>query len=501
MSAWISRWQAQAADRLAVHWAGRWLGYGELAHRASSLAAWLHGQGVRQGDAVSILAHNHLAHLELIAATDWLGAAYAPLNTRLSAAELQRVIALIQPHLLFVEDEFAARVASAPCPQQDLADYTQCVAGNGPDDLPQADVRDPERIAMLLLTGGSTGTPKAAMIPRRQIEANSRNTASAWGLTEDDCTVQASPAFHAGINVLATPLLAIGGRVVLARSFDAATYLAAVAEHRATLLFMVPTMYRMLADHPSFASADLGDVRFAVSGGAACDDKLRNQFAERGIAFRQGYGLTEAGVNCFAIAQADANAQPQAVGHAMPGTRAILRDEDGAPVAQGEVGELTLAGPHVFAGYVGNAKETAASLRDGWLWTGDLARQDANGLYSIVGRRKEMFISGGENVYPAEVEAAIATHAGVAEVGVFGIPHPHWGEVGVAAISPPGLGLDALKAHLNPQLAGYKIPHHVLALEALPKTGAGKLDKPALKAQASAKFAQDNPHADTQSAA
>ena len=498
MTSWIARFQAQEADRPAVHWAGRWISYSELAQRTTNLAAWLHSNGVTRGDAVSILAPNHIAHLELIAATDWLGARYAPLNTRLSASELQAVVDVIQPRVLVHEAECSALALPAGARRIDLADYAQCLADDAK--LPPADERDPERIAKLLLTGGSTGTPKAAMIPRRQVEANIDNTVAAWGLRADDCTIQASPAFHAGINVLATPLLAIGGCVVLPRNFDPQAYLSAASAHQATLLFMVPTMYRMLADHPDFDAADLGAVRFAISGGAACDPGLRERYAKRGVAFRQGYGLTEAGVNCFAISAAAAAEHPQSVGTPMPGTQAVLRHEDGSPVTTGEVGELTLAGPHVFAGYLGNDAETASCLRDGWLWTGDLARQDKNGWYTIVGRRKEMFISGGENVFPAEVEAAIATHPGVSEAAVFGMPHRRWGEVGVAAVSPAEVSAEKLKAHLKSLLAGYKIPHQWIALDALPKTGAGKIDKPALKARA-AVFAQDDHHADSKSAA
>ncbi|MBR9812565.1 long-chain fatty acid--CoA ligase [bacterium] len=500
MTAWIDRYDAQPRQRPAVFWRGCWLSYGELAQRASALATWLAAQGVGRGDAVSILANNHIAHLDLIAAADWLGACYAPLNTRLSAAEQAQILAVIKPKVVLVGAGCKPLLPdSTPAPVA-LDAYERLLADVG-SGRPPADDRAPERIAMLLLTGGSTGTPKAAMIPRRQIDANIDNTVAAWGLEPDDCVVQASPAFHAGINVLATPLLAIGGRVVLMDGFDAGAYLAAVATHRASALFMVPTMYRMLADHPDFQSADLHAVRFAISGGAACDEALRQRFAERGIGFRQGYGLTEAGVNCFAISADEAANQPQSVGRPMLNTQAVLRDADGTPVALGEVGELTLAGPHVFAGYLGNQAETAKALRDGWLWTGDLARQDTQGLFTIVGRRKEMFISGGENVFPAEVEAAIATHPQVAEVAVFGVPHPHWGEVGVAAIAPAGLGHGALKAHLQPQLAGYKIPHHVLAMDALPKTGAGKIDKPALKARAITSFALDDQHVDSKSAA
>lgn len=480
MSAWTLHAGGEAP---ALHWAGRWLSYAELDARADRLAAALADRGVEAGDAVCILAENHIAHVDLICACQRLGAGYAPLNYRLSAAEQRKIVETIGPALVLADAAHAPLLADAADPILLLDDPHADVLP-----APHAGQSDPRRAQpdsdaphMLLLTGGSTGTPKAAIIPRRQVAANARNTIEGWGLTADDCTIQATPAFHAAINVLTTPLLAVGGRVVWQPRFDPAAYLAAIAEHRVTLLFLVPTMYRMLAEHPDFARTDFSSVRFAISGGAPCPPAIRDAFAGVGVAFRQGYGLTEAGVNCFAINDDEAAAHPDAVGRPLPDTKAVIRDAAGHPVGVGDVGELTLAGEHVFAGYLNQPTATADTLHDGWLWTGDLARVDRDGLYRIVGRRKDLFISGGENVYPAEVEQAIRMHPDVHDCAVFGIPDARWGEAGVAAISPPGLTRDALKAHLAGQLAGYKIPRHVIGLDALPTTGAGKIDKPALK--------------------
>lgn len=490
MRSWVDMYEAQRAERRAVLWGQQWFTYGMLAARARRLAAFLHQQGVATGDAVGILAHNHIAHLDLIAACDLIGAAYAPLNYRLSEPEQGDTLKALDPRLVFVDADNAGKLPQGSPRAIALADYERLL-GAQRNAKPPRDVRDGERVAMLLLTGGSTGTPKAAMIPRRQIAANNTHTVQGWALRGDDCVVQASPAFHAGINVLTTPLLSIGGRVILTDNFSPTQYLSAVEQHRATVLFLVPTMYQMLADAPGFADTDLSSVRFAISGGAACPAPLCHVFADKDVPFRQGYGLTEAGVNCFAMTEFEADACPNAVGRPMPGTQVVLRSPDGMPVQPGEVGEITIAGPHVFLGYRGRPEETANALRDGWLWTGDLAQQDEHGLFTIVGRRKEMFISGGENVFPPEVEAAIAAHPDVSEVAVFGIPHPHWGEVGVAAIAPYRLGTDALRRWLKPQLAGYKIPKHVMAMDSLPLTGAGKVDKQVLRARAINRFAEE----------
>ncbi len=327
--------------------------------------------------------------------------------------------------------------------------------------------------------------PKGAQIPYRQVLGNAADTVAAWGVTEDDCAIQATPAFHAAVNVLTTPLLHAGGRVDWMETFDPGDYLERVANAGATVLFMVPAMFQALAAHPNFARADFSRVRYAITGGAPCPPAVRRAFAARGVRFRLGFGMTECGVNCFVIDNDEADRHPDSVGRPIPGLQAVIRRPDGASVAPGEVGELTLSGPAVFAGYYRRPAETADALRDGWLWSGDLARQDGDGRFYIVGRRKEMYISGGENVYPTEVEAALSQCRGVAECAVVGIPHARWGEAGLAAVAlQHGARPDAeaLRAELKQRLAGYKVPAEFMFLEALPKTGAGKTDKPGIRA-------------------
>lgn len=480
----LAGWRATLTpERPAVHWRGRWYTYAELDARARQLAARLSAEGVRRGDRVAILALNHLAHLDLVLAAPKLGFVYAPLNHRLAAAEQQAIVDQLEPALLLhdranLEKAEACRVRRLPLER--YADWLAKPAAPVP-----APALEGEDLHMILLTGGSTGLPKGAQIPYRQVFFNALNTASAWGLAEDDCAIQATPAFHAALNVLSTPLLFLGGRVVWMETFDPADYLDQAAALGATVLFLVPTMFQMLADHADFAHADLSRVRFAVTGGAPCPPALRERFAARRLRFKQGYGLTECGVNCFAISLDEAARHPDAVGRPMPMLSAVIRDERGLPVAPGEIGELTLAGPTVCAGYFRQPGDSAAMLRDGWLYTGDLARQDEHGLYYICGRRKEMYISGGENVYPAEVEAALSLCRDVAECAVIGIPHPRWGETGLAAVVPrvgAKLTADNLRAELKSRLAGYKLPSEFLFLAELPRTGAGKVAKPALRA-------------------
>jgi fatty-acyl-CoA synthase len=473
---------ALTPENPAVWFRDRWYTCAEMNRRAERLASRLAEQGVGKGDRVGILALNHLAHLDLLLAAPKLGFIYTPFNYRLSAAEQKPLADELAPILLFFDARHQAQAQATARPLLPLADYDNWLAPAGR--APPAPALGPDDLHMLLCTGGSTGTPKAAMLPYRQTLTNAANTALAWSLSAGHCVIQSTPCFHAALNAFTTPLLWLGGRVVLMESFEPGLYLELSERCGATQWFMVPTMFQMLAEHPRFASADLSHVQWAISGGAPCPTRLAELYRARGIRFRQGYGMTEAGVNCFAISPDDAERHPGAVGRPMPGLDAVIRHPDGSGCAPGETGELTLRGPTVCAGYYGRPRETAESFRDGWLWTGDLARQDERGLYSIVGRRKEMFISGGENVYPAEIESALYQLDEIAECAVLGVTDPRWGEVGLAAVAlRPGAKPDAesLKQRLREKLAAYKLPRAFLFLGALPKTGAGKIDKPALR--------------------
>lgn len=470
-------------SRAALYWRGRWLDYAQLDLRARRLAARLGQIGIGKGERVSILALNHIAHIDLILAAPKLGFIYTPFNYRLAAPEQRQLAQYVEPSLLLHDAQHAELARATSAPLLPLESYEDWLAASG-DPVVRAPALFPEDPAMMLFTGGSTGLPKGALLPYRQIRANALNTAASWQLTAEDCVIQATPAFHAAINVLATPLLQLGGRIVLQESFDAGEYLQLLNTGEATLMFMVPGMYQILAEHPDFARADFFRVRFAIAGGAPCPEPVRMRYAARGIHFRLGYGLTEAGVNCFAIADAEAAAHPDSVGRPLQNTQAVVRRADGTPAGVEEVGELTLAGPHLSLGYYRRPEETAASFRDGWLWTGDLARRDEHGLYYICGRRKEMYISGGENVYPVEVESALYAHPAVAECAVLGVPDARWGETGLAAIvlkAGEKLNAAELQAWLRSRLAGYKRPRHLVFLEALPKSGAGKILKPEIR--------------------
>ena len=479
----IARRRAELTpERPAVYWQGRWHSYAEMDRRATRLAGLLAARGLGKGDRVAILALNHIAHLDLLLATAKTGVVYTPFNYRLSPAETRSIAGYVRPSLMLADPDNLEVAGSTGVPTLSLESYEASL--EGAPAAPEPPELSEEDVQMILFTGGTTGLPKGAMQPYRQGFYNAVNTILSWGLREDDCVVQATPCFHAALNAFTVPLFHMGARVALERSFEPADYLRLVSEAGATILFLVPTMYKMVADDAAFPGTDLANVRWAISGGAPCPEPVQRAYRERGVRFKQGYGLTEAGVNCFAMSLDEAEAHPDSVGKPILHARAAVRRADGSVCDPGEVGELTLAGPHLFAGYFERPEETAAVLQDGWLWTGDLAIMDADGFVTIAGRRKEMFISGGENVFPVEIENALYDHPAVSECAVLGVPDPRWGEVGLAAVvARPGATPEpeALRAFLKERLARYKVPKHVRVVERLPKSGAGKILKNELR--------------------
>jgi fatty-acyl-CoA synthase len=478
----LIEWRAaETPQRPALWFNGRELSYLDLELRARRLAHRLRELGVKRGDRVAVLALNHPVHVDLLLAAPKLGIVCAPLNYRLGDAELRAAVDRIKPATIFVDSRHQALAEHFGYPWTRLSDYGDWLAvGQETPITPQGGPLTENDAHLLLFTGGSTGIPKAAVLPYRQTIGNAIGTAKAWGITDGDCAIQCTPCFHAALNVLTLPLFVAGGRVVLMSRFAADEYLALAEQHAASLMFMVPTMYQALGAHPAFETASISRVRWAISGGAPCPAPVRWAFARRGIAFKQGYGLTEVGVNCFSIDIEEATRKPEAVGRPLPEVQAVIRRPDGSACAPGEAGELTLAGPYLFSGYFEDPVETANALREGWFWTGDLLRQDEDGLFSVCGRRKEMYISGGENVYPVEVENALSQCYGVVECAVFGWPDGHWGERGIAVVAlQEGAARDAeaLSTELRTRLAGYKVPSEFLFLPELPKTGTDKVDR------------------------
>ena len=478
---WGARWGEAFPGETALVDArsGARVGYGELAERATAWAAFLAGEaGVRRGDRVATLATNRLELVPLLLATSRLGAVLVPLSPRLTRAELAALLGDSRPRALLFEaatepaaEKLAAEAGVPFRASLDPSDRapslaTACAGSPAPPALALA-ADDP---ALVIYTSGTTGEPKGVVLTHGMILWNSVGTVLGWDLRTDDRTVLTSAlCYTAGWNVLTLPLLLRRGLTVTTPAFDPDEVLELVARERLTLLFGVPTMLAMIAASPRFAGADLSSLRFVVTGGAPLPSPVREAFLDRkGIGVREGYGLTEVGPNNFL-----ANGKPGTVGHPMPHARVRLVDPEGGEAAAGEPGELLLAGPHVTAGYLGRPEATAEALRDGWFRTGDLARIDADGHLAIVGRAKEMLISGGINVYPAEVEREIEAHPAVAAAAVIGVPDERWGEVGKAVVAlRPGatLAKDELEAFLRGRLAGFKVPRYLARVEDLPRS-------------------------------
>ncbi|MBM3267457.1 MAG: long-chain fatty acid--CoA ligase [Candidatus Sericytochromatia bacterium] len=493
---WLAKWARYAPEKVALvdDFSGRRYTYLELANRADRAAAALQRLlGIEKGDRIAILALNCPQTLELVFAAGKIGAIVVPLNYRLTVAELAYIVADAAPKAIFYGPEFEATAREilreapvefpVPFAGGDLASYEDLVESPGASEgAVRADVGldDPH---LILYTSGTTGRPKGAVLTHGTITWNAVNTQVGWDLTHDDVTITHTPFFHTGgLNVLTTPLLHRGGRVVLMRAFDAAKSLSLIERERATVVFAVPTMFQLIADLPEFHTTDLSSLRFFITGGAPCPVSLIETYSRRGVTFKQGYGLTEAGPNCFTLDARDAVRKAGSVGFPNMHVDVRVVADDGRDANPGEVGELLIRGPHLFGGYWRNPDATAQATRGGWLHTGDLVRRDEEGYTYIVDRKKDMYISGGENVYPAELERILHGHPHIADVAIIGVPDAKWGEVGLAVVVPAGqLSEQDVLDHLDGKVARYKLPKAVTFATELPRNAGGKVLKAELR--------------------
>lgn len=471
---WIETHSNIRPDKVAIWSEKESYTYRQLHQKSLQTAYQLWASGVRPGDRVAIFAQNSPDWFAVFLGCGLLGACLVPLNWRLTKEEIDQIVADSQPKLTLTDLSGKNGPTENGSSVLELARFLQGPASA--TDLPKVAGDTPIAI---FYTGGTTGTPKGAVLTHASIQANAWNTISGWGLAPSDVAPVFTPLFHTGgLNVLATPLMCLGGTVILPGPFDATESIRLIQEQDCSVVFMVPTMFEMLRQSPEFSAERFSKVRLLISGGAPCPQTLFEAYWQLGLPLIQGYGLTEAGPNTFGIHPQMAKRKVGTVGCPLAGIEVRLVREDGQVCPAGETGELQVKGPHVMAGYFGRAVETDKVMQDGWLSTGDLAYRDLDGYYFICGRRKEMYISGGENVFPAEVEQAILTHPAVAEVAVIGVPHPKWGEVGRAYIVAKRPVTSAeLTSHCEQHLAKYKLPKEYMMLEELPKSAAGKVLK------------------------
>lgn len=479
------------ADRHMSPWT--WQAFDE---RVTQAARFLAGAGVEQGDTVAILAHNSMEWLEIWFACGRLGAVLQALNWRLTPLELEGILKEASPRLFCYSHELAATVRALE--PVNPAHLSVCLRGEpllsshlSFEERQGCSTRPLEPVILsaddpwvLCYTGGTTGLPKAAILTHGAMHWNAINTVLSWQLASTDRTFLNAPLFHTGgMNVLTLPLLMVGGTSIVCRSFEPGQVFDLVEQHGVTLFFGVPTMFLAMQQHPRWGRFERGNLRWVISGGAPCPDPVFEAFEAKGIPFKTGYGLTEAGPNNFWLPEHALRSHRGAVGVPLMHVRACVVDDAGLELPPNEVGELWLKGPHLCKGYFQRPHETFKTFQDGWLKTGDLARRDQDGFYWIVGRSKDVIISGGENIYPAEVENVLAAHPAVLEVAVVGRPDPHWGEVGCAiVVLRPSEQEDSvsLLEFARGRLARYKVPRSVVFTSALPRTGAGKVDKRSL---------------------
>lgn len=485
----VMTWSLPATPRVVLSEPSRHRTFtGEALHRlAGARAAWLQQLGVGPGDRVACLSSNRAELVVLFLACLRRGAVLTPLNWRLSTRELGAILSHATPKALVLEGALSARGAELVS-AAGLSLVPTLIEAELPALPPPTPVTvTDEAPALLLYTSGSTGAPKGVLISHRQLQANAEATLRGWELGPDDVAPLTTPLFHTGgWNVFATPLWSVGGKSVMLDGFDPDTFLDVLAAEGCTVGFSVPTQLAMLQQKPSWGRPL--PLRFFISGGAPCPPAVMQRVWEAGYHFREGFGLTEFGPNCFRIGNDEARAHPGAVGYPMHNIELRLVKDDGQLAGVGEPGELWLKGPGSFSGYFNDAGHTAQTLdAEGFVHTGDLARRDADGRFHICGRKKDMYISGGENVFPGEVEAALADHPDVAEVAVVGIPDELWGEVGrafVVARAGATLTEAALREFGRGHLGHYKVPKVFVVLPELPKLGSGKIDRKALRATA-----------------
>ena len=473
----LDRWLRDRArmtpDRVAIDFLGAELTYAELDERSERLATGLLDAGLVRGDRVATLTGTSPAHVVVFFACAKAALVLMPMNWRLTTSELSYQLADAEPAVLLHDAEHQE---TARALHQRSAELEEIGADRDGLDSAPADGDG----LLLVYTSGTTGKPKGALLTHANCFWTNLSFDLATGISGDDVALAVLPQFHCGgWNVQTLLAWWKGAKVVLEPSFDAGRALSLIAEKRVTTMMGVPANYLFMARAPSFASADLSSLGKAVVGGAPMPEALLDTWSRRGVEIVQGYGLTEAAPNVLVLPPEDAGRKRGFAGKPYPHVDVALRDSESGTIIEGAgEGELLVQGPNVFAGYWRNPAATEAALAGGYLHTGDIAQRDEEGYYRIVGRTKDVVISGGENIYPAEVENVLHEHPAVAEAAVVGVPDERWGEVCLAFVA---LHYEAIEEELlefcRGRLARYKVPKEIRFVEALPRNAMNKVSK------------------------
>ncbi|MCO4792592.1 MAG: AMP-binding protein [Bacteriovoracaceae bacterium] len=455
---------------------GTRLSFRELNNKTKQWAFWLCEKGVKKGDVVCFLSTNSKEHLLLLFACSKLGAILSPLNFRLSKRELEDQVAFSHSKLTLTTSEFTDSIEkSVNIENIHLSEESF-----------EEDYSNNKNPVLMLFTSGSTGQPKGVLFHGEMILKNNLMTSREWGLLTEDITLVETPFFHTGgYNVLCLPLLSIGGQVIIAEKFEPQNVIDTWNRYKVTVYFGVPTMFQSILSQ-GVNTDDVNSLRFCVSGGASISKETIIKFQNLGVMFKQGFGLTEVGPNCFILDSHEALRKQGSIGKPMPHSMTKVLSKDLKEVSANEPGELLIKGEHLCLGYYKNENLFKDSLdSEGYFKTGDLVKYDSEGFFYVVGRIKDMYISGGENVYPGEVERVINDHPSINESIVISSPDKKWGEVGkLIYTSEIELPIETIHFFLSGKLAKYKWPKKLERISGFPLLPNGKIDKVQVRAGA-----------------
>ncbi|MDX2376377.1 o-succinylbenzoate--CoA ligase [Microbacterium sp. LRZ72] len=498
LGGWLARRRLRAPDKLALVFDGGAWTYTDFADTAERVSALLAAHGIRKGDTVAYVGENSPHLLAVLFGTVQLGAVFVPVNTRLAPPEIAYVLTDSAARLVVHDPEFDDRLAAIfSGGEAPTTIRTGAGTGNAPglttllaskEPLPASTVMQRDDPAAIIYTSGTTGKPKGAVLTHQNLTFVSLNCVIDYDVVSTDVALMISPLFHvASLGMGALPLILKGGTLVLEKGFEPGRALELIERHSITMLSGVPTTYQLMADHPHWHDADLSSLQKLTCGGSAVPTRILNAYEDRGLSFAQGYGMTETSPGGTTLPPTMSRVKQGSVGLPQFFTDVRVADENGSPLPTGEVGEVQIAGPNVFAGYLNLPEATAEAFTpDGWFRSGDLGYLDDDGYLYIADRLKDMIISGGENIYPAEVENLISDIDGVTGVAVIGVPDDKWGESPWAVLTVRDgaeADTDAVRAHLDGKLARYKIPKNVVVVDELPRTASGKVRKADLRAR------------------
>jgi fatty-acyl-CoA synthase len=490
---WLKQWARLSPASVAFKDSdtGVTFSYFELFHLSCRIGEMLSKKfGIAPGDRLAMLATNELEAVVLFFASLRCGSILVPINFRLTPREIGHILGDSGARLVVAQDAFRSSVETST-PRKDIwsfeslqtdvaAALREIRAGRlGP--TPRTLATDENQPCMILYTSGTTGAPKGALITPKMMHWNSLNTTLRLNISQNDVFVSFLPFFHTGgWNVLLTPFVHRGAKTVLTRKFDADRILALSESEGATIMFGVPTTMEIMSRSAFFPKVDLSKIRYAIVGGEPMPIELIRTWQKKGISIRQGFGMTEFGPGVFSLNEEDALRKIGSIGFANFYVETRVVNDQGQDVPPEEIGELLLRGPVCTPGYWNNEKATREAIVDGWFHTGDLVRVDDEGYFYVAGRKKDMFISGGENVYPVEVERVLSQHPAVREVAVIGVPDSKWGEVGrayIAVVANQTVSVEDILNFCTDKLAKFKIPKEVQFLADLPKGDSGKILK------------------------